>query len=355
MKTNEINFNFSKIFITGANGWLGRQLIETLSNGDNDVLENFKPSDYQIRAFLLEGENDIFLDKYSNLNKFKGDISKKDDCDNFFDKSINRSILIHTAGIIHPKKIKDFYDINYKGTVNLINSGIKKGINKFVIISSNSPIGCNKNNKNLFDEKSKYNPYMNYGKSKMLMEKFLISKINQGIDITILRPPWFYGDNMPKRQITFYKMIMNGTVPVVGSGNNLRSKAHVKNIVQGIILSASKSISKGKIYWIADENPYSYNEIISSIREILKNDLKLNVKNSSIKIPYIFGQIAQLADYIIQSVGFYNQKIHVMSELNKNIACSIDLAKKELNYNPKLNLKSGLRNLLLKNKNEFLN
>ena len=50
-----------------------------------------------------------------------------------------------------------------------------------------------------------------------------------------------------KRQMTFYKMILNGTVPVIGNGNNLRSKAHVKSIVQGIILSASNPISR-KIY-----------------------------------------------------------------------------------------------------------
>ena len=60
-----------------------------------------------------------------------------------------------------------------------------------------------------------------------------------------------------------------------------------------------------------------------------------------------------MVDYLLQNIGLYNQKIHVMSELNKNIACSIDLAKQELNYKPKLDLKSGLRKLFIKNKDEF--
>ena len=94
-------------------------------------------------------------------------------------------------------------------------------------MSSNSPLGCNKSNKIPFNENSPYNPYMNYGKSKMLMEKYLNRKINQGIDITIIRSPWFYGENMPKRQIFFYKMIKKGIVPVIGSGKNLRSKANI--------------------------------------------------------------------------------------------------------------------------------
>ena len=44
---------------------------------------------------------------------------------------------------------------------------------------------------------------MNYGKSKMQMELMLQSYIERGIDITILRPPWFYDEGMPQRQIQF--------------------------------------------------------------------------------------------------------------------------------------------------------
>ena len=167
-----------------------RQLIETLYNGDSEVLENFTPTNYQIKALLLKNDDRSFLNEFKDLDIFEGNISLKSDCYNFFNNNLNdNSILIHTAGVIHPKRVKNFYDINLIGTKNLINSGIENGIKKFIIISSNSPIGCNKSNEDLFDEKSKYNPYMNYGKSKMLMEKFLISKINQGIDITIIRPP----------------------------------------------------------------------------------------------------------------------------------------------------------------------
>ena len=39
----------------------------------------------------------------------------------------------------------------------------------------------------------------------------------------IIRPPWFYGPNQPNRQTKFYKMIRDGKVPIVGSGDNKRS------------------------------------------------------------------------------------------------------------------------------------
>ena len=173
------------------------------------------------------------------------------------------------------------------------------------------------------------------------MEKFLLSKINDGIDITIIRPPWFYGENMPQRQIVFYKMVISGKFPIIGDGLNVRSLANVKNICQGIFLASVKKISKGKIYWIADENNLNMLEIIGIIKKVFKNEFNMKTRKNFIKIPYFFGQIFELMDFFLQKIGIYSQKIHVLSELNKNIACDISLAKKELNYKPKIDLYDG--------------
>ena len=45
--------------------------------------------------------------------------------------------------------------------------------------------------------------------------------------------------------------------------------------------------------------------------------------------------------------GLYNQKIHVLSEIDKTIACSIDKAQKELEYKPKFSLRGNEKIYLL--------
>tara|TARA_Y100000768_G_C23989421_1_gene691198 strand:+ start:3011 stop:4063 length:1053 start_codon:yes stop_codon:yes gene_type:complete len=348
-----MKFKFKEVFITGANGWLGRQLIKGLLEKDEDVLEGFNPPRLRIHSLILPHEDGQFLKNFGNSIKIVyGDIRKRKDCIKFLEKSKN-SLLVHCAGVIHPKKVNEFYEVNYKGTKKIVETATSSGVKKIVVISSNSPIGCNRNKNNLFNEESEYNPYMNYGKSKRLMEEFLLGKIKKGEDITIIRPPWFYGENMPKRQITFYGMIRDGKFPVVGNGRNIRSKANVKNIVQGILLSSMLPIAKGQIYWIADEKPYTMIEIIETVREVLTNEFNISCKPQKIKLPFIFGQIAQVFDYIIQFFGFYNQKIHVASELNKSIACSIKKAKDQLGYNPKVSLYNGIKESL--NKKEINN
>jgi nucleoside-diphosphate-sugar epimerase len=45
-------------------------------------------------------------------------------------------------------------------------------------------------------------------------------------------------------------------------------------------------------------------------------------------------------------MGLYHQKIHVLSEMNKTIACSIDKARRELGYAPVVELEEGMRRSL---------
>ena len=57
----------------------------------------------------------------------------------------------------------------------------------------------------------------------------------------------------------------------------------------------------------------------------------------------IVSNFSRLFDKIIQGAGFYNQKIHIISELNMNIICDNSLAKFELGYNPEISLKEGMK------------
>ena len=61
------------------------------------------------------------------------------------------------------------------------------------------------------------------------------------------------------------------------------------------------------------------------------------------RLPSIAAEIAYYVDAAIQATGLYHQKIHVLSEMNKNIACSIERARTELGYEPKIALREGMR------------
>ena len=139
---------------------------------------------------------------------------------------------------------------------------------------------------------------------------------------------WFYGPYQPDRQNLFFEMINKGKVPLVGSGNNLRSMSNTENLSYGLILAYLKEKAIGNAYWIADKRPYSQIEIIETIREVLLEHFSIKSKNKNIRLPAFFSDLAFVADAILQKTGFYNSKIHVLSELSKNIFCTIEKLKK---------------------------
>ena len=336
---------YKKLLITGANGWLGRGLSSSLVNKQIGHLWIKKLKGIPIKAMVLPEDAKIFKANFSEIEMVIGDLRNPLDCENFV-KGESGACLIHIAGIIHPKRfVREFYELNVEASKNLLDASIKHALKRAVIMSSNSPIGCNRTVRDRFDESSPYNPYMHYGRSKMLLEQY-ISQISSQIETVIIRAPWFYGPFQPRRQIDFFEMIRKGKGPVVGNGNNVRSMAYIDNLIQGILLSAIEQRAAGHTFWIADKHPYTMNQVINTIEYLLAEEFNQDCNFGRLKLPNLFSEVAYFSDKLIQGMGLYHQKIHVLSELNKNIACDIDKARALLGYAPLIDLEEGMRRSL---------
>ena len=138
-------------------------------------------------------------------------------------------------------------------------------------------------------------------------------------------------------------MIRDGKVPIVGDGENRRSMAYLDNLCQGLMLAALTPAADRQIYWIADERPYTMNEIVDTVERLLEKEFGQKCAHKRMRLPGFTGDIAQLADAAIQSLGAYQQQIHVLSEMNKTIACDVTRAKSELGYRPAVALEEGMR------------
>lgn len=329
------------LLITGANGWLGLGLADFISK--SGMAANRK-----IRALVLpDSDTSKLKTVLTGAEIYEADLRNAGELTDFFDGA-KGGTAIHTAGVIHPRRVADFFAINRDGTSRLLECAAKAGVKRVVTVSSNSPCGCNPHPDHLFDESSPYNPYMNYGRSKMEMERLSLDFHTRGVvETVIVRAPWFYGPNQPPRQKLFFEMVRDGKAPIIGSGENLRSMAYIENLAQGLLLAADSPKAAGEIYWIADERPYSMNEIIDTIERLLENEFQQKCAHRRLRLPGLASEVALALDASIQKLGMYHQKIHVLSEMNKTIACSVEKAKRELGYRPTVVLEEGMRRSLL--------
>jgi len=113
-----------------------------------------------------------------------------------------------------------------------------------------------------------------------------------------------------------------------------------------MVLAATKEIAYGKTYWIADEEPYTMNELVNTIESLLADEFDQECNYGRVRLPNFVSTIAEKTDEVLQRLGLYHQKIHVLSELNKNIACSVNGAKTDLGYSPEFSLETGMHNSL---------
>lgn len=330
--------------LTGAAGWLGRAIASALDKGIDGVQLPYTPNTVGVRGLELPGV--ALPPETRSMEIARGDIRNPTHCAALC-RGAAGGVLIHTAGIIHPHRIRDFYDINVFGTLNLLRAAAAEGVRRAVIVSSNSPCGCNPHPDHVFDEDSPYNPYMNYGRSKMQMEIEAKAYAEAaGLELVIVRAPWFYGPYQPPRQTLFFRMIRDGKAPIVGNGSNLRSMAYVENLAQGVLLCAALPQAAGRTYWIADARPYSMNEIVDTVEDLLETEFGQRCRHKRLRLPGIASDVGFCVDRLLQCCGVYHQKIHVLSEMNKTIACTVERARTELGYRPTVDLRAGMRRSL---------
>jgi nucleoside-diphosphate-sugar epimerase/choline dehydrogenase-like flavoprotein len=334
------------VLVTGAPGWLGTRLVELLREGFPGI-DGFDAAGprRRLRCLIHPAADPTPLSAgAAAIDVVRGALP---------DPAAARAIcanaagatLFHIAGVIHPARgTEEFERVNVEGTRELVRAAIDAGVRRIVAVSSNSPFGFNPAPDHRFDERSPYQPYMGYGRSKQRMELLIREAQESGkIETVIIRPPWFYGPHQPPRQTLFFKMIREGRFPILGDGSQRRSMTYVDNLCQGLLLAAGSERANGQAYWIADERPYSILEIVETVRDLLEGEFRLPCASRQVHLPVIVGELARGIDGALQRFGIYNQRIHVLSEMGHSIACSIEKARSELGYAPRVSLRDGMR------------
>lgn len=321
------------VIVTGAGGWLGRNLVRRLAEDRS-----------RIRCLVHDPVQATLLEVVSpSVEPVVGDVRDSEVLARLFD-GMTGATVFHAAGVIHPDgKTRQLFDVNVGGTGEVLDAARRAGSGRVVHVSSNSPFGANPSPEHRFTEDSPTNPYLAYGESKLEAER-LVQRAHQRGDLetVILRPPWFYGPHQPERQTTWLRTVRRGRFPLVGDGTNRRSMVFTGNLVHGLLRAEVASAAPGNAYWIADAEPYAMSDVLETVRRALEAE-GLPVSGSQRRLPRLAGVVAEKVDRALQSTGRYVQAIHVLGELKDTIACDISRARREIGYDPPTSLLEGMR------------
>lgn len=313
-----------KALVTGANGFVGSHLVEAL-------LER----DYKVKSMVRKTSNLRWLSGL-DVEFIYGNLFDK----SFLEKAVSDvDLVFHAAALTKAKNKEEFHRVNYQGTKNLIQACYDKNpeLKRFVLISSHAAVGPTKEFMSS-DENTLPNPISEYGKSKLLAEKEVLNYKDK-LPVTIIRPPAVYGPRDTDMYM-FFKLIKKGIKPLFGWGESQVSLIYVKDLVQGIILSAESEKAKGEIFFLSDDKSYSFREAEKTIQDRLK------VKAIYLRMPkFLFMTVAFLSGLsgkLKGSVGALN--LDKAKEITQKYwVCTSKKAKAELGFSPKYTFEKGVK------------
>ena len=328
--------------VTGAPGWLGTRLVEVFRDGLPEL--PVSEPERRIRCLVLPGKADSARAKLPpGVELVAGDVRDLRSLSEFF-RGAEGATVYHLAGVVQPRRPRDFYDVHVTGTRNLLAKAAESGVRRFLAISSNMVAGPNPHPGHPFDEQSPRRPTLPYGKSKVLMEDAVNEAFAAGrLATVVLRPCRFYGPRQHSARTHLYRMIRQGRMPLLGRGDVRWSMSYVDNTCQAVLLAEGNETAAGRTYWVADRRPYTVREITDVVETLLEREFGIPVAHRRWRLPAFAGHLSAHADVILQRFGVIEPHLHALGHLVESGACSIEAARRDLGYDPKIELEEGTR------------
>lgn len=204
------------------------------------------------------------------------------------------SIVIHSAGKAHDfKKTSspdEYYKINTELTQKVFDAFLASDAKVFITLSSVKAVADKVVGK--LTENHQPNPITHYGKSKLLAEQYIFSKvIPKGKRFYILRPCMIHGPGNKGNLNLLYKISSKGVPWPLGAYDNQRSFCSIDNLLFIINQLAIREDIPSGVYNVADDLTLSTNEIIALIAK--SKDRNPRIWNVPKKI---INSIAKLGD-----------------------------------------------------------
>ena len=272
-----------KILVTGAAGFIGSHLCETLL-GQN----------YKVRAFVRYNstQSQGWLENLShkNLEVVRGDITDFDSVNNALS---NCDYVFNLAASISvPYSFKNpqtFIDTNILGALNIFRaSAIKKNkIKKIIQISSSEVYGNDLvKNSNVLTEKTITVSESPYAASKIAADNLAISMFKAtGLPVVVARPFNTFGPRQSLRAviptiISQFVTIGHDNVIKVGNLKTSRDFVYIKDTVSGLISLLKSSCKPGEIYNICTGKSFKIIEVIDLLKKITGHNPKIIISKN---------------------------------------------------------------------------
>lgn len=318
--------NKLKALVTGSSGFVGGHLVRHLLERGYDV------------SCLVRAASPPGVFSGLPVTRISG---------SYFDlEFLRRAVkgmdyIFHAGAVLSAPDWPGYFKTNVEGTANILEAcaQVNPGLRKFVYVSSISAVGPAVDKKPLRESDS-CQPVSLYGKSKYLAEQTAVAFFAR-LPIVIVRPSNVLGVGQ-KELLAVLKLIRRRIGPMIGRWEKQTSICFVQDLVRALVLVAENERARGKTYFVAAAEFYSWREILAQL--LLEMDIKF-----VLKIPH---HLLLILAFVSEAIARLTGKAPLITRSDLRSArdnywlCDASLIREELGFNTEVEFTQGIRDIL---------
>lgn len=305
------------ILVTGANGFVGKELCAILSRN------------CKVRGAVRNLLDANFL---NDVELVGGELSSGT---NWTDVLTRVSVVIHCAARVHimndhaDDSLIEFRQINVDGTLNLARQAAEAGVKRFVFLSSIKVNGEQTAPCLPFTADQQPNPGDPYGVSKCEAEAGLRTLAQEsGMEVVIIRPPLVYGPGVKANFLAMMRWLWHGVpLPLGAVTKNRRSLVGLDNLVDLIMTCLDHPSAANQTFLVSDGEDISTTELLRRMGAALGKPARL------LPVPV----------RMLEAGAALLGKRDLSKRLCGNLQVDISKARDLLGWSPPVSLDEGLR------------
>ena len=253
------NPDLGRILVTGGTGFIGRYVVDRLvADGHRPVITTFKKHKHPKEQIDVE---ELDLTDRSQVNSLIDRYSPQ--------------VVLHLAGVTpgHSDPSGSVYrEVNFNGTVNLLNALNEKLVTRVVLLGSAAEYG---DQQIPFEESSPAQPVSAYGLSKADANNFgLEMHATRGLPLTVLRVFTAFGFGQPDKMF-LSQLITHALLNrhfKMSDGEQKRDFVYVEDVAQAVTAAITAEQAVGRVINIAGGKGVALKKLARQVWEICGAD-----------------------------------------------------------------------------------
>lgn len=303
----------NKVLVTGATGFVGRNLCQELLLRKIDFIA-------MIRSESSKSKLDGNVQSHAVVSYHANELKQ-------VDTIIHLAARAHVVHATALDPLAEFRAVNVEATLGLARAAVKAGVKRFIFVSS-IKVNGEESSTAPFTAFDPPNPRDFYGQSKLEAELALQQLAQEtGLELVIIRPPLIYG---PHVLANFYKLmqIVKMYFPLPFSHvNNRRSLVALDNLNDLIITCVTHPAAVQQTFLVSDDDDVSLTRLLQLIAKAMQKKIWL------FPVPI----------RLIQIAATWMGKSAAINRLFGSLQVDINHTKQTLNWQPIISVEQGIQ------------